>query len=76
MRALPKCHTEYFEVFSIVWRSFQCAAGLCVEKFPVCCWFVCGVVSLCASLKQHDDGPHADAAPRFLSYFQQRSENE
>lgn len=48
----------------------------CVEKFPVCCWFVCGVVSLCASLKQHDDGPHADAAPRFLSYFQQRSENE
>lgn len=65
MRALPKCHTEYFEVVSIVWRSFQCAAGLCV-----------GVVSLCASLKQHDDGPHADAAPRFLSYFQQRSENE
>lgn len=48
----------------------------CVEKFPVCCWFVCGVVSLCASLQQHDDGPHADAAPRFLSYFQQRSENE
>lgn len=37
----------------------------------MCCWFVCGVVSLCASLKQHDDGPHAD-----LSYFQQRSENE
>lgn len=34
MRALPKCHTEYFEVFSIVWRSFQCAAGLCVELFP------------------------------------------
>lgn len=42
----------------------------------MCCWFVCGVVSLCASLKQHDDGPHADTAPRFLSYFQQRSENE
>lgn len=22
------------KVFSIVWRSFQCAAGLCVELFP------------------------------------------